>query len=92
MNKTELIAVMASKSGLTKEASAKALAAFTDAIGDALADKEKVSIVGFGSFEAKERAERDGRNPQTGEIVKIPACVAASFKAGKELKARINND
>jgi len=90
MNKTELVAKMAEKSGLTKVNAEKALAAFTETVGEALAAKEKVSLVGFGTFEAKERAAREGRNPQTGETVQIPASVAPTFKAGKVLKEKVN--
>lgn len=90
MNKAELVAKMAEKSGLTKVNAEKALAAFTETVGEALAAKEKVSLVGFGTFEAKERAAREGRNPQTGETVQIPASVAPTFKAGKVLKEKVN--
>ncbi len=90
MNKAELITKMAAKAGLSKADSEKALNAFTETVGETLAAKEKVSLVGFGTFEAKDRAAREGRNPQTGEAVKIPASVAPTFKAGKALKDKVN--
>ena len=90
MNKAELITKMAAKTGLSKADSEKALNAFTETVGETLAAKEKVSLVGFGTFEAKDRAAREGRNPQTGETVKISASVAPTFKAGKALKDKVN--
>ncbi|ACM59772.1 DNA-binding protein HU-beta [Caldicellulosiruptor bescii] len=86
MNKTELISAMAEKSGLTKKDAEKALNAFVDAVTEALSKGEKVQLVGFGSFEVRERAERVGRNPQTQEEIKIPATKVPVFKAGKMLK------
>ncbi|MEE8815501.1 MAG: HU family DNA-binding protein [Lachnospiraceae bacterium] len=90
MNKTELISAMAEKSGLTKKDSEKALTAFTEVIAEELKKGERVQIVGFGSFEVSERAEREGRNPHTGEAMKIAASKAPKFKAGKALKDSIN--
>lgn len=89
MNKAELIKEMAKKADLSKAGAEKALDAFMECIAEALADGEKVSLIGFGSFEAKPRAEREGRNPQTGETVRIPACIAPTFKAGKGLKDKV---
>ena len=90
MNRSELINVMAEKSGLAKKDIDKALAAFTEAVQDALKAGDKVQLVGFGTFEVKERAERTGINPQTKEPVKIAASKAPAFKAGKALKDALN--
>lgn len=90
MNKTELIAAIADKSGLTKADAEKSLNTFIDAVTDALSDNDKVQLVGFGTFEVSERAERTGRNPQTGEEIIIPACKVLKFKAGKVLKEAVN--
>ena len=86
MNKAELIAAVAEKSGLSRKDSEQAVSAAFDAITESLAAGEKVSLVGFGSFEVKERAARIGRNPQTKEEITIPAARVASFKVGKALK------
>ena len=86
MNKTELVSAVAEKAGLSKKDSEKAVAAVFDAITGALVAGDKVQLVGFGSFEVKERAARTGRNPQTKEEITIPASRSASFKAGKALK------
>ena len=86
MNKTELIAAVAEKTGLSKKDSDAAVAAVVDAITESLVNGEKVQLVGFGSFEVKNRAERMGRNPQTKEPIPIPASKAPVFKAGKALK------
>lgn len=90
MNKTELIDSMAAKTGLTKKNAEAALNAFVETVSEELTKGEKVSLVGFGTFEVSERAEREGRNPQTGETMKIAACKAPKFKAGKALKDAIN--
>ena len=90
MNKTELIAAMAEKSGLTKKDSEKALTAFLESVEAALKDGDKVQLVGFGTFEVKNRAERTGINPQTKKPVTIAASKAPSFKAGKALKDALN--
>ena len=89
MNKTELIAVMAETSGLTKKECETALAAFTSAVETAMESGDKVQLVGFGSFEAKERLARVGRNPRTGEPMTYPACKVPVFKPGKALKDAI---
>ena len=86
MNKTELIAAVAEKTGLSKKDSDAAVAAMVDVITESLVQGEKVQLVGFGSFEVKSRAERMGRNPQTKEPIPIPASKAPVFKAGKALK------
>ena len=86
MNKAELIAAVAEKSGLSRKDSEKAVNATLDAITESLVAGEKVALVGFGSFEIKERAARTGRNPQTKAEITIPATRVASFKVGKALK------
>ena len=91
MNKNELIAAMAEKSGLTKKDSAAALDAFTASVEEQLKAGDKVQLVGFGSFEVKERAARTGINPQTKKPVKIAASKAPVFKAGKALKDTLNS-
>lgn len=90
MNKTELVAAMADEAGLSKKDAEKALKAFTDVVAAELKKGEKVQLVGFGTFEVSERAAREGRNPQTGEVMPIPASKSPKFKAGKALKDSIN--
>ena len=90
MNKTELVAAIAEQTELSKKDAEKALKAFTDIVADELKKGEKVQLVGFGTFEVSERAAREGRNPQTGETMKIAASKAPKFKAGKALKDIIN--
>lgn len=90
MNKSELIAAMAEKAGLQKKDAEKALTAFTEVVAEELKNGEKIQLVGFGTFEVSERAERVGRNPQTGEEMTIPASKSPKFKAGKALKDMIN--
>ena len=89
MNKGELIAKIA-EAGLSKKDAGIALDAAIAAIGDALAKGESVQLVGFGTFSMKERAAREGRNPRTGETVKIAAAKAPAFKPGKALKEKVN--
>ena len=89
MNKTELIAAMAEKAEISKKDAEKALAAFIDSVETALKAKDKVQLVGFGTFEVKERAARKGRNPQTKKEIMIPASKAPAFKAGKAFKDAI---
>ena len=86
MNKTELITAMAEKAEISKKDAEKALNAFTNIVADTLVDGDKVSITGFGTFEVVERAERQGRNPATGETITIAASKSPKFKAGKALK------
>ena len=86
MNKTELITAMAEASGLTKKDCDTALNAFVDTLQTALKSGDKVQLLGFGTFEVKERAARTGRNPSTGETIEIPASKTPSFKAGKGLR------
>lgn len=90
MNKAELIASMAEKCELTKKDTEKALKAFMDTVQETLAQGDKVQLVGFGTFEVKQRAARVGRNPRTKEEIKIPASKAPLFKAGKDLKDSVN--
>ena len=90
MNKTELIAAIAEKAEISKKDSEKALKAFFDVVTEQLKNDDKVQLVGFGTFEVSKRAAREGRNPQTGQTMKIAACKAPKFKAGKALKDAIN--
>ena len=90
MNKTELVAAIAEKTELTKKDAESALKAFTDVVAEEVEKGEKIQLVGFGTFEVSERAAREGRNPQTGETMKIAASKAPKFKAGKALKDAIN--
>ena len=91
MNKSDLVAKIASKSGLTKVDSTKALDALLETVKDALVDGEKVQLVGFGTFEVRERKAREGRNPRNPEEkIHIPASKAPVFKAGKTLKEAVN--
>ncbi|PKM95261.1 MAG: HU family DNA-binding protein [Firmicutes bacterium HGW-Firmicutes-1] len=90
MNKAELITAMASKAELSKKDVEAALKAFIDVVSEELKNGEKIQLVGFGTFETSERAAREGRNPQTGEPMKIAASKAPRFKAGKALKDSIN--
>mgnify|MGYP000440062224 FL=1 len=90
MNKTELVAAIAEKTGLTKKDAEGAVKAFTDTVAEQLKAGEKIQLVGFGTFEVAERAARTGKNPQTGEAIKIPASKAPKFKAGKALKDMVN--
>ena len=86
MNKTELIAAVAENAGLSKKDGEKAVNAVLDAITGALVAGDKVQLVGFGTFDVKERAARVGRNPKTKDEIQIPASRVASFKVGKALK------
>jgi len=90
MNKSELIAAIAAKTGSTKKDAEASLNAFVDAVTETLVKGDKVQLVGFGSFEVRKRAARKGRNPQTKEEIKIPASKAPVFKAGKALKDLVN--
>ena len=89
MNKTELISAVAAGAGLSKKDSEKAINAFVGAVEAALKEGDKVQLVGFGSFEVRQRAERKGRNPQTKAEIVIPASKLPVFKAGKALKDSI---
>ena len=90
MNKTDLVNVVASETNLTKKDSEAAVNAAIAAIVDALKSGDKVQLIGFGTFEVKEVAEREGRNPKTGEVIKIPASKKPSFTASKVLKDQLN--
>lgn len=89
MTKTDLIAAVAEKAGLKKKDAEAAVAAVLSTVSETLAKGEKVSLVGFGTFEVKERAARDGRNPFTGEAIKIAASKRPVFSAGKALKDQV---
>ncbi|MCU7679261.1 MULTISPECIES: HU family DNA-binding protein [Bacillus cereus group] len=89
MNKTELIKHVAEHTELTQKDASAATQAVLDTITEALMDGEKVQLIGFGTFEVRERAARTGRNPQTGEEMHIAASKVPAFKAGKELKAAV---
>ena len=86
MNKSELVAVLAEKADVTKKDAEKVLNSFVDVVGDALKKGDKIQLGGFGTFEARKRAARTGKNPQTKAEIKIPATTVPAFKAGKALK------
>lgn len=90
MNKTELIAAVAENASLTKKDAEKAINAVVGAIAGALADGDKVQLVGFGTFEVRARGARTGKNPRTGAAIKIAASKVPAFKAGKALKVAVN--
>ena len=90
MNKTELIAAVAEKAEISKKDADKAVAAVFDAITASLVAGDKVQLVGFGTFEVRERGARQGRNPKTKATITIPACKAPAFKAGKALKVAVD--
>lgn len=92
MNKTELVAAIAEKAELSKKDSEKALTAFVEVVTEELQKGEKVQLVGFGTFEVSKRAAREGRNPQSGKVMKIAASKAPKFKAGKALKDAVNEN
>ena len=89
MNKTELVAAIAEKAGIAKKDADKAFAAFIDTVATELKKGEKIQLVGFGTFDVKERAAREGVNPATGAKIKIAASKSPAFKAGKALKDAI---
>jgi len=91
MNKSDLVTVIAEKAEMSKKDAEKALKAFEEAVAEELVAGGKVQLVGFGTFDVAERAAREGRNPQTGDAMPIPASKAPRFKAGKALKDMINN-
>ena len=90
MNRQELVDAMASKANISKKDADAALKGFMESVQDALKKGDKVQLVGFGTFEVAERAAREGKNPQTGEVIKIKASKAPKFKAGKALKDALN--
>ncbi|MFP7495236.1 HU family DNA-binding protein [Terribacillus saccharophilus] len=89
MNKAELVEAVAEQAELSKKDASKAVDALLETISETLAKDEKVQLVGFGTFEVRERAARTGRNPQTGEEITIPASKAPAFKAGKDFKEAV---
>lgn len=90
MNRQELVSAMSENAGISKKDADAALKAFIDTVGEALKKGDKIQLVGFGTFEVSERAAREGKNPQTGEVIKIKASKAPKFKAGKALKDAVN--
>jgi len=90
MNKSELVDAVAEKAGLTKKDAGAAVDAVVSSVGETLKSGDTVSLPGFGTFKTSDRAAREGRNPQTGAAIKIPASKAVSFKAGKTLKDLVN--
>ena len=90
MNKTELVVAVAEKAEISKKDADSAVNAVIESIIEAVASKDKVQIVGFGTFEARERKEKIGKNPRTGEEIKIAASVVPAFKAGKAFKDATN--
>jgi len=90
VNKSELIASIAEKGNLTKKDAEVALKAFIESVEETLEKGDKVQLVGFGTFETRERAAREGRNPRTKETIKIAASTVPVFKAGKEFKEKVN--
>ncbi|KPQ32581.1 MAG: DNA-binding protein HU-beta [Phormidesmis priestleyi Ana] len=90
MNKTELIDAIAEKADVSKKDTDAVLTATINAIMEAVASGDKISLIGFGSFEPRERKARDGRNPQTGETIKIPATTVPAFSAGKGFKQMVS--
>ena len=90
MNKSELVTPISKRSNLPLATSRIVLQALTDSISEALAAGDRVQLVGFGTFKVTERAAREGRNPQTGDVIEIPATKTPSFSAGAELKKAVN--
>ncbi|MBP3916605.1 HU family DNA-binding protein [Clostridium sp.] len=90
MTKAELVSAMAEKSGLTKKDSEAALKAFMETVIETLASGDKIQLVGFGTFETRVRAAREGRNPRTKETIMIPETISPSFKAGKDFRNMVN--
>ena len=90
MNKTELITSVAQKADLTKKDAEKAVKAVFDAISESLKKEEKVQVIGFGTFEVRQRKAREGRNPQNNTVIEIQASKTPAFKAGKQLKDLVN--
>jgi DNA-binding protein HU-beta len=90
MTKNELVKEMAEKAGVSVADAQKCLDGFTSSVTDALKRKDKLTLVGFGTFETKDRAAREGRNPSNGETIQIKAAKVPSFKAGKSLKDAVN--
>lgn len=91
MNKAELVSQIAASADVSKAQATKALDAFVASVTATLSNGDKLSLPGFGSFEPRQRAAREGRNPQTGKEIKIPASTVPAFKAGKTLKDAVNS-
>ena len=91
MNKAELVNAIANETGFSKKDTETTLNSFINVVSETLSKQEKIQLVGFGTFETRERAAREGFNPQTKEKITIPATVAPAFKAGKALKDKVNN-
>ncbi|MBD2256290.1 HU family DNA-binding protein [Pseudanabaena sp. FACHB-2040] len=91
MNKAELIDKVAEKANVTKKEADALISAFTESVVEAVAEGQKVTLVGFGTFEPRARAEREGRNPKTGEAMKIPASTVPVFSAGKLFKEKVGS-
>ncbi len=89
MNKTELVAAVAEKAALSKKDAEKAVKAVLDTVEESLKKGDKVQLIGFGTFEVRERAAKEARNPRTGETVKVPAAKVPAFKAGAALKEAV---
>jgi DNA-binding protein HU-beta len=89
MTKAELVGKIASEGGITKSQAEKAVEGFVSAVSDAMATGDKITLVGFGTFSVRERAQREGRNPGTGEKISIPASKVVKFKAGKTLSEKV---
>ena len=90
MNKAEFVTALAEKTGMKKTEAEKAMKGFMDVVAETLKNGEKISLVGFGTFEVAEREAREGRNPKTGKTMTIPASKAPKFKAGRALKEAVN--
>ncbi len=90
MNKTELVDAIASAAEISKAQAGKAVDAFVDSVTETLSKGGKVTLIGFGTFETRERSARTGRNPQTGQEIQIAASTTPAFKAGKQLKDAVN--
>lgn len=90
MNKTELVSAIVAKTGVSKKDTEATINSFVEVVSDELAKGEKVQLIGFGTFETRERAAREGVNPQTKAKITIPASIAPAFKAGKALKDKVN--
>ncbi|RCJ40091.1 DNA-binding protein [Nostoc minutum NIES-26] len=89
MNKGELVDAVAAKANITKKQADEVISAFLEVVTEAVANGEKVTLVGFGSFERRERSEREGRNPKTKETITIPATRVPAFSAGKQFREKV---
>ncbi|MCP6759947.1 MAG: HU family DNA-binding protein [Fischerella sp. CENA71] len=89
MNKSELVDAVAAKTNITKKQTDEIISAFLEVVTEAVANGEKVTLIGFGSFERRERSEREGRNPKTKETIKIPAIKVPAFSAGKQFREKV---